>query len=879
MGWLQPLFSRGRRYNELSESIREHLDEKIADLVDRGMTPDAAERSARREFGNVTLIEERSREVWQWAAVESVSTDIRFAFRQLGRSPGFAMTAGFTLSLGIAAIVSIFSLVDAALIEPLPYRDPSQLVQVFESIRQAHRMTFSHDNYLDVKRANRVFVSMAAYDVRRYFVLQEVSGAEQVNGTSVTGGFFRTLGIAPMLGRDFRPDPGNESLSAASAEVILSYAAWLKRFAGDSDVLGKTVTLNGESYAVVGVLPRSFQFAPTGAAEFWTTLHPFATDSCESERGCHVMGVIARLKDGVTVQQALDNVRAIAALLKKQYPSADRDEDANMAPLTQVIVGDVRPILLTLLGGAGLLLLIAYVNVASLLLVRSENRRREFAVRGALGAVRGRLVRQFITEGLVVVVVSGALGVVAALLTRHFLLKLVPADMLTSMPYLRASGWNFHIAEFSAALVLIAAALFAVTPMLRLPVAGLRAALTEGDRGAAGRTWRLLGSRLVVLELATSVVLLVSAGLLAESFYRLVHVDIGFVPDHLATVGIVGPQDRKATDAQVLALHRAVVSCLSHLPGVAAVGTANGLPVGWVSTTSINFVGETDLKVGYEVGDRQVSGGYFSALKAHLERGRYLSETDNAATPRVVMINETLAKEIYPNGDPIGKQIFFSGEPQHPMQIIGVVADLKEGALDEKNIPFIYRPFEQVPFNSFGIVIRTSPQPASLLPAIIDTIHSVNPEIAISAPTTMLQTIGDSPAAYLHRVSARLVGGFAVLALVLTVIGLYGVIAYSVSTRTREIGVRMALGAQRSSVYRLVLREAGWLTLVGLAIGLAGSIAAGMSMRSLLFKVGTWDVPILGAVSLLLLVSTLLASFVPAHRAAAVDPMQALRAE
>lgn len=879
MNWLKQIFSRPRRYEELSESIREHLEEKIADLMDDGMTKKQAEHTARRKFGNVTLIEERGREVWQWPTLESIWADIRFALRQLWKAPGFTCTAILTLSLGMAATLAIFEFVDSAIIRPLPYHNPSRLVQVFESIRQTPRMMFSHENYLDMERSNRVFASIAAFDVRKNFVLQDASGAQQVNGAGVTGGFFNVLGITPILGRDFNATSANESSSAASATVILSYAAWQKRFAGNSDALGKIVTLNGEPYTVVGVLPRSFRFAPMGETEFWTTLRPYAADPCELQRGCHVMGVVARLKNGVTIPQALDNARAIAAQLQKQYPNADRDEDANVVLLSHVILGDIRPILLTLLGGAGLLLLIAYINVASLLLVRSESRRREFAVRGALGAGRSRLVRQFITEAFVMVAASSGLGMLAASLSSHFLLKLIPADLLNSMPYLSGAKWNWHSSVLAIAIASIACILFAVAPMLRLPFSDLRSGLANGNRGSAGTTWKSLGSRLVVLELATTVVLLVGAGLLGKSFYKLLHVDIGFVPDHLATLGIIAPENGYSKDAQATEMQREVVNRLKSLPGVIAVGTANGLPVGWVSTTSVNFVGEPNPNVGHEVGQRQVSAGYFSALEAQLLKGRYFGETDDATSPGVVIINESLARQYFPGEDPVGKQVFFSGEPQHPMQIIGVIADIKEGALDEKNIAYMYRPFEQSPYRGFGIVVRTSQDAASALPSMVASIHGIDREIAVSDVATMSQTIGDSSSAYLHRASAWLAAGFAALALVLSVVGLYGVIAYSVGQRTREIGVRMALGAQRGSVYQLVLKEAGWLTLVGVVIGLSGSIAAGIFMRSLLFDVRSWDVSILSVVATVLVVSALLASYIPARRAASVSPIDALRAE
>lgn len=877
---LRHLLTRRRRYEELAESIREHLEEKISDLMAHGMKQEEAKDSARREFGNVTRIVERSREVWQWSCLESICADIRFAFRQLRRTPGFTATAVLTLSLGIAAAVAIFVVVNSALIEPLPYPAPSRLVRVFESIRQAHRMTFSHDNYLDVRRNNHVFASIAAYDVRRNFILQKASGAEQVDGASVTGDFFRTLGVQPMLGRDFRSTPANESLAAASPNVILSYAAWQKYFAGSDHVLGKTAVLNGEPYMVIGVMPRTFQFAPMGAAQFWMTLHPFAKDSCELQRGCHVMGVIARLKSGVTLTQAFENVRSIAIRLKQEFPGADRDENVNIVSLDEVILGNMRSILETLLVGAGLLLLITYINLAGLLLVRSENRRQEFAIRGALGAGRSRLIRQFITEGLIITVGSGAVGFSAALLAHHFLLRLIPAYMLNSMPYLKGSAWNGHVAIFFATLLVMASAIFSLAPALRLPFAELRSALSEGDSGSATMARRRLGARLIILELATTVVLLMGAGLLGKSFYKLLHVNVGFNPDHLAALQIVAPEARYSKPAQQVTLQREIIERLSHLPGVSGAGTANGLPIGWIGTTSISFSGDTSLTVGHEVGERQVSTGYLSTLGAQLVKGRYFTRTDNSKAPQVAIINQSLAHEYFPDKNPIGKLIFREGQLQHPMQIVGIIADVKEGALSSNNIPFIYRPFLQSPNNRFGIIVRTSQEPAYLLPEIIAAIHSIDPEIAVSDSSTMLRTIGDSPAAYLHRLSAWLVGSFATLAYVLSIIGLYGVIAYSVSRRTREFGIRMALGAQRKAVSQLILKEAGWIVFIGIVIGLLMSIASNIFLvRTLLFEVRPWDVWIASSIVVVLALSTMLASYIPAHRAAAVDPMRALRSE
>ena len=812
--------------------------------------------------------------------LESIWTDIKFAFRQLWKSPGFAITTILTLALGIAAAVAIFGFVDSAVIRPIPYPNPSRLMGVFEtSPLSGPRCGYSYPNYLDLQRFNSVFASIAAYNGDKTFVLSSRGSVQPVNGIGVTGSFFRILGITPILGRDFDPAPASEDLPGAPSTLILSYAAWQTRFGGRPDVLGKSVALNGESYTVIGVLPRSFQFAPTGATEFWTTLHPFAGDSCAVHRGCMVIGVIARLKDTVNLHHALADVKGIAAREARLHPDPDKNRGANIVPLSEVILGDIQPILLALLAGAALLLLIAYVNVTGLLLVRSENRRREFAVRGALGAARGRLMQQFITEGIVMVAVSSVVGLLSATVTRKLMLKLIPADMLDAMPYLREAGWHWHVAAFAAALVLIACTLCAITPSLRLPFASLRAGLAEGGRGAAGTVWRRLGARLVVVELATTMVLLAGAGLLGKSFFMLMHVEIGFVPTHVATLHILAPESDYAKDPQAVELQKAIVSRLRNLPGITGVGTVNDLPVSGNSLTQIGFLARPSLGENNEVGHRTMSAEYLSVLEAQLLRGRPFDENDRAGTPLVAIVNQSLARRYFPDENPLGKQVFWHGRPQTPIQIVGVIADVKEVALDEKAAPFIYTPFDQGPSPDFSIAVRTSQDAASVFPSLVAAIHKVDPAIAVSDITTMPEMIQGSSAAYLHRASAWLAGGFAALALLLSIVGQYGVIAYSVSRRTREIGVRMALGAGRSSVHQLILKEAGRLILIGLVIGLSGSIAAGMFMRSLLFGVRSWDVSILGAVAAVLITSALLASYIPARRAASVNPVEALRAE
>jgi macrolide transport system ATP-binding/permease protein len=801
--------------------------------------------------------------------------DARFAIRQLRKNPGFACTSILILALGICASVAIFGFVDAALIKPLPYADPTRLVLVTESVAMIPHANLSYPDYLDWKRLNAVFSSMDVWNGTGY-LLSTSAGTEPVPGTRVSDGFFRTLGIIPILGRDFRT---GEDLPAAPQTVMLSYATWQKRYASRKDVTGQTVVLSGVPYTIIGVLPESFQFALRGNSEFWTTLH--ADDSCGRRRSCHNLTGIGRLKDGVAVESARANMKAIAAQLELQYPDSNRDQGAFVAPLSEIAVADIRPVLLALLGGAGLLLLIACVNVASLLLVRSESRKREIAVRGALGASRLRLIQQFTTDGLVLVATGGVLGLVAAHAAMKLLSSLISKDMISSMPYLQGLGLNVHVMLFAMTISMGAVILFSVTPMLRLPLTQIGEGLAEGGRGYAGTLWRRFGANLVVVELAIAVVLLVSAGLLGKSFYRLLHVEIGFQSDHLATMSVVLSDASYPKDEQQAQMGRKIVDRIASLPGVQSVGTSSVLPVSFNGNTEwIRFVGRPYGGEHNEVNERDTSPAFFSTLKAKLLRGRYFTDTDDVSKPLVVIINKTLAEKYFPGEDPIGKKIGDTElTPKSIKEIVGVVDDVKDGSLDSQIWPAVYYPFNQSPDTEFSLVARTSQDEASLLPTIVAAIRELDPGIGTMDEATMTGRISNSPTAYLHRSSAWLVGGFAFLALVLGVVGLYGVIAYSVSRRTREIGVRMALGAQRGAVYQLIMKEAAWLIGIGIGTGLVSSVAAATLIRGLLFGVRSWDAETLATVAVLLAVSALMATYIPARKAAQVDPSVALRYE
>jgi predicted permease len=590
---------------------------------------------------------------------------------------------------------------------------------------------------------------------------------------------------------------------------------------------------------------------------------------------------VARLKQGVSVEGALADVTRIAKDLEAQYPDSNRDQGATVAPLSEIIVGDVKPILLLLLGGVGLLLLIACINVASLLLVRSETRRRELAVRRALGATRARLIRQFVIEAMVIVAVGGMAGLAGSHWATQILLKLIPKDMIAGMQYLNSLGLNSRVLMFALAIAAFAAVLFSVTPSLRLSNWNVRDGMADGSRGSAGRVWTRIGSKLVILELTTAMVLLVGAGLLGKSFYRLLQVEPGFEKKHLSTMRVEAPRSAYEKDDQAIALGRQVVAEVGSLPGVTNVALASLLPFTYNGNTDwVRFAGRAYNGEHNEVNQRGVSSDYFATLQAKLLRGRTFTDAEDNTKPNVVVINQTFANKYFPGEDPIGQRFGDLELSQKSIkEIVGVVDDIREGPLDSEIWPAYYYPFNQSPDNDYSVVVRTTQEEQALIPTVADAIRRIDSRITISGQTTMTARIRNAPTVYLRRSSMWLVAAFAAVASLLGVVGIYGVIAYSVSQRTREIGVRIALGAQRSTVYRLILRDAGTLALAGIVIGIGCAIAAASLMRKLLFGTPPWDITTLVCVAAVLGASALLASFLPARRAASVDPISALRAE
>ncbi len=802
-------------------------------------------------------------------------SDLKFAFRQLLKNPGFTAVAVLTLALGTCACVAIFAFVDAVLIKPLPYRNPHRLVAVYERTDSIPHSNLSYPDYRDWKALNQVFSSLEVWTGSGY-LLKTDEGTRPARSARVSAGFFQTLGVTPVLGRSFQE---GDDLPGAPAIVMLGYAAWQDWFGASEEVIGRPVVLSGVVHTIVGVLPESFHFAPRGKADLWTPLQPVG--DCELNRSCHNLYGVARLRDSVSIQSAAANLATIAKELEEQYPDSNRGQGASVQPLSEAVMGNFRTPFLALLGGAGLLFLIGCVNVASLLLVRTERRGREIAVRGALGASPARLIRHLVTENLALTISGGVLGLITGGWTIRLLLGLVPPDMLIRLPFLSGLGLNTRVIAFAGGLAAISTLLISLAPLSRLSWWDLSRGLSEGSRGSTGTTWRRLGGKLVVLELAVTMMLLTGAGLLGSSLYRLLGVELGFQPDGLATVTVAAPDVFYGKTGQAVALGREITRRIASLPGVQTVGLSSVLPVSFNGNTDwIRFVGRPYNGGHIEVNQRDVSADYLKTLRAKLVRGRYFTDAEDASKPRVAVVNQTFAKRYFPNEDPVGKRFGDTSlSPGSIKEIIGVVEDIRDGSLDSEIWPTVYYPFNQSPDTYFAVAARVSQSGRSFIPTMVSTIREIDPDLGTVDGVTMIDRINDSPAAYLHRSSAWLVGGFAASALLLGVVGLYGVIAYSVAQRTREIGIRIALGAQRGNVLQLILREGGMLTFAGVIAGLAGSVGAATLLRKLLFDTKAWDAPTLIGVTLVLVIASLLACFIPARRAANTDPTEALRSE
>jgi putative ABC transport system permease protein len=809
--------------------------------------------------------------------IETILQDLRFELRTLIKSPRFTSIALITLVLGIAANVAIFTFVDAALIRPLPYRDSSRLVEIYDT-RQADVFTqfeASYPDLIDWRAQQQVFDGIAGYG--RNQVLFRGEGAPELLPSAVASdNFFQLLGVQPVRGRDFRP---GEDLAGTPRTAMLSYSWWQRHFGG-RDVIGQQLNIDDQPNTIIGVLPADFHFAPVGDPDVWLTLH--AEGQLRDRRNLHWLEVIARLKPGVSRETAASAMNVIAERLEKQFPQSNDKLRTVLTPLSEVIVGEIRPILLVLLGAVGLLLLIACANVANLLLARAMARRNEMAVRTALGASRARLVGLMLTEGLIISFSGAALGLLVAHWTVKGFVAMIPASRLAAMPYLKQMGVDASVVGFAFLLAVVTGVVFALAPALQAAGSNVQSALKDGSRASHSGSWRRFASALVIGEVALAMVLLAGSGLMVKSLYRLLAVNPGFDPRNLLGMGVGLSQGRYPKDPEQLQAYQNLVERIRAIPGVKSVGTSSLLPVSnGGNTSNLRVVGlPSETPQGREANSRSVSRTYFQTLGAELLQGSWFTEADNPTGPQRVIINKTLADQFMPGLDPLKQQIWFTySDKEKPRQVIGVIKDIKEGPLDRPARPAIYTPQEAQARLFFNLIIRTETRPDALTADVQKAIREIDPDAVTFEVQTMEDRIQRSPAAFLHRYPAVLAGVFAGLALLLGTIGLYGLVAYSVSQRTQEIGIRMALGAQRSSVLQMVLAQGVRLIVPGVLVGIVAAILAASLMRSMLFGVHAWDPAIFVLVTVLLAIVTLAASYIPARSATKVDPIVALRYE
>ena len=806
--------------------------------------------------------------------------DVRYAARTLLRQPGFALMAVLTLALGIGANTAIFSVIDAALLRSLPYREPGRLVHLWETKRSRdfERREASYPDFLDWRaQGTEVFEGLAGY-TGRPVTLTDAGEATRVRGAAVTANFFDLLGVNAVAGRTF---VGGEDGLEAKRVAVISHGLWQRRFGGEPGAVSREVTLDGQAYTVVGVLPADFQFALLGDTEVWTPLA--LTPDVASRRYMHWVKVVGRLKEGASLEAAQARLATIASRIEQDDSAAHAGVGLRAVELQDEFVGPVRPVLFVLLGAVGFVLLIACTNVANLLLARSAARQKEVAIRAALGASRWRVVRQLLTESVLLSVVGGAAGLMIALWGVDLLVSLIPAGQLAQMPYLRSLSLNRDVLLFAMGLSLLTGVLFGLTPALSASRADLQGALKEGGRNTVSRGSRRLRDLLVVAEVALALMLLVGAGLLMKSLVVMLRVDPGFDPKGLLTMRIALPPSRYKEDDKAVRFYDELLRRVASVPGVRGAALTSNLPLaGDGGTGTPQIVGRsTPASELTEAHLRTVSANYFEVLGVPTVRGRSFAERDGAQAPPVLLVNKTYAERVFPNEDPVGQRITFKFTNDVQFEIVGVVGDEKVLSLDARTTPVVYFHMPQDSyFDSAALVVRTdAADPLALASTVRSEVRALDAEVPVFAVQTLEQMVAGSRAAFMRRYPAYLTGVFACVALLLALVGIYGVVSYSVAQRTHEIAVRVALGARTRDVLRLVLGHGLLLALGGIVVGAAGALALTRLISGLLFGVSAADPAVYGLVALLLAAVALLACLVPARRATKVDPMVALRYE
>jgi putative ABC transport system permease protein len=802
--------------------------------------------------------------------MQTLLQDIRYGARMLMRNPAFTAVAVVALALGIGANAAIFSVVNAVLLRSLPYADPDRLMMIRETkLPQFPEFSVSPGNFLDWQKQNTVFERMVAM-ASSSFNLVDGGEPERLQGVRVSDGFLDILGAQPALGRGFLAE---EDQPGHNFVVILSHGLWQRRFGGDANILNRAITLNGQSYTVIGVMPASFRVMDR-PADLWA---PIAFTAQQAQQhGSHYLAALGRLKPGVTVEQARTEMSAIADRLAAQYPDSDAGWNVMVVPLLEYAVRSIKLALFVLLGAVGFVLLIACANVANLLMARATSRQKEIAIRTALGAGRWRIIRQLLTESLLLALIGGGVGLLLAVWGKDLLLSLAPEDL----PRVREASLDGWVLAFTVGITLLTGIIFGLLPALQASRPNLNETLKDAGRGSTeGGRHHLFRSGLIIMEVATALVLLVGAGLLIKSFMRLQQVDPGFNPDHALMVKIVLPQKKYTTPEQVGAFYKQLLEKVAALPGVEAVGASCVLPLDDDFVLGFDIQGRPPLAPGEDVSTNyySVSPDYFKAMGIPLRRGRLFNDHDIKDAPRVAIINETMARKYFPDEDPIGKRINVTMGPTLYREIVGIVGDVKHYGLDRDTPPETYEPYTQQPMSFMSLVVRTPGEPTSLSSAIRGEVLSLDKDQPVSSIKPLTQLVSASIAQ--QRFAMLLLGVFAAVAMLLATVGIYGVMSYSVTRRIHEIGIRMALGASSRDVLRLVVGHGMRLALIGVALGLSIAFLVTRIMASLLFGVSATDLMTFTVFAVALTAVALVACLVPARRALKVDPMVALRYE
>jgi predicted permease len=809
--------------------------------------------------------------------MQSLLQDLSYGWRMLRKSPGLTSVILIMLTLGIGATTVVFTIFEAILLRPLAYEKPEELVQIWETRTEGsfQQSEFSYPDYLDVKRENRVFSQIGGYS-RNSVTLSGKDGAEQLQVAVATTGFFETLGVQPILGRTF--GAGEDELQK-NFPVMLSYGAWQRRFGGNPGVVGTALALDGELATVVGVLPKNFAFAPTQSAELWMSPR---VSGFFLRRNAYWLHPVARLKPGVSLQQAQTEIQTLSRRLAMQYPDSNAGVSTELVDLRRQIVGQVRPVLVLLMAAIGFVLLITCANVAGLLLARSQPRRKEISIRLALGARSNRIARQLLTESVLLALMGGSAGVLAAYWAVPAVVSLLPPDILLSTPPLQGLKVHSGALWFSLGISLLTGISFGLAPLLQTLRPDLQHELQAAGRGSVGSTHRLR-SVLVVSEMALAVVLLVGAGLMLKSLHRVLNTDPGFNTRNLLTGVVALPGNKYPDGPKQLALQQQLLDRIGSLPGVEQAAAVTTVPMSAKGNTSrFDLEGHPKSSGGeeYEANTPTVTQNYFSVMGIPLRAGRFFNSQDRDKSVHVVIVNQAMADMVFPRQDPIGKRINFTytNEP-HYVQIVGVVGNENVNSLEAPPTPIVYDCYEQDPYPYFSLVIRTRKEPGSLVAAVTRSIHELEPQAPVFKISSMAQIISTSPTMMVRAYPAYLIGGFSAVALLLATLGLYGVLAYSVEQRSRELGLRMALGAQRGDLLRMVVNSGLKLALIGIALGVVAGVVAARLIASLLFGVSPTDAATLAGVCVVLFVAAMVASYIPARRATTVDPMVALRCD